>query len=401
MQEIGSQIAQHAERSPPRLRDRLNPLVVFSVITLLLVVAVLAAAELFLQWRKFPYEPPALLRPIFVDAGDGMLETDPFLAHDVETAANYQKFSRKKPPDTLRIAMLGGSSVCMLEDARLLKQWLVAEGYAASADNVEVLNLGVRGCGSDRAVVSAREALDYDVDALLLYAGHNEFISESNYNTYRQPGWLARKSKVVQLLTGNPWRPEPGKFYSKEEKQQVYKQFEQNLRSIEAMARDAGVPLVWGTVSTNLALAPKIYDSTVYSLEEVPREPWQQYKKGLELLSQSRFDEARAAFQKSIDESPRPFRATTRINEVLRATAAELSVPLADVERRVLERAPHGVPGISCPKGREFHIYQKLDGLFADHCHLNQRGRSILLETFAQVLVEELQRTKSRQEGEP
>jgi hypothetical protein len=396
VQENGSEVAQHTDQSPPRLRHRLNPLVVFSTITLLLVVVVLAAAELFLQWRGFPYEPSSLLGPHFVDAGGGMLETDPFLVHQVETAANYQKFSRKKPPDTLRIAMLGGSSVCLLEDARLLKQWLVAAGCAASEDNVELLNLGVRGCGSDRAVVSARQVLNYEVDALLLYAGHNEFISESNYNTYRQPGWLARESKVVQLLAGNPWRPEPGRLYSKEGKQQVYKQFEQNLRSIEAMARDAGVPLVWGTVSANLALAPKIYDSTMYPPAEVPQEPWREYKKGIDLLTQSRFDEARAAFQKSIDDSPRPFRATTEINEVLRATAAELSVPLADVERRVIERAPHGIPGIDCPKGPEFDKYRKLDGLFTDHCHLNQRGKRILLDAFAQVLVEELQQAKSR-----
>lgn len=345
-------------------------------------LAALLLVELALQWLGIPYSPDALLRPHFVAAGDGRIATDSFLAYEVEGGAYYQTFSKQKPPKTFRIAILGGSSVFLLQDAARLQRRLVDAGVA---EQVEVMNFGLCGCGTDRAVVSARQALQFDIDAMLVYSGHNDFISESNYKTYRQPGPLRRYSKLVQLCTGNPWLPEPGRFYSEAEKDEVYRQYEQNLRAIHAMTKEAGVPLIWGTVSPNLILPPMVYTSPEYDGLEVPQAPLEEHRRGLKLAEEEKFDEARRPLEQGIADSPRPWRATYRNNRILRDTAAELSIPLADVEQRVIDETPHGLPGLNM-----MQKYRHLEGLFNDHCHLNQRGNEILLDTFADVLIEQL-----------
>ena len=394
MQEYDSQIAEPEEsdgESPQQ--SNLKPLLFSSIITLVMVLIVLAVAEFYLHSAGFPYDPDSLRRPFFVDADDGMIETDPLFSQiDIETKGHKQKFSIKKPANTIRIAILGGSSVYRLgETVQGLKNRLAAAGIT---ENIEIMNLGVCGCGTDRALISARQVLEYDLDALLVYAGHNEFISESNRETYRQPSWIQRNSKVLQLFD-NPWRPEPGRLYSAAEKESTYRQYEKNLREIASLAQERKVPIVFGTVSANLVIPPKVYDAGLYQQSAVSPESGQHYKRGIGLLAEERFEEAKNAFQQSFAASDRPWRATTRNNEILRTTAAELSIPLADVEQRVIDQAPHGIPGINTI-AKVYPEYDGLEGFFDDHCHLNVQGNEILLDTFAEVLIEQLQPEAAR-----
>ena len=184
-------------------------------------------------------------------------------------------------------------------------------------------------------------------------------------------------------------------FTTTDEKREVYADFENNLRTIEALARKSEVLLILGTVSSNLAKRPLVYWNPKYRGLEMPQGAMDQYDRGVKLVGEQRIEEAKAAFQKSLADSPGPHRATTRINQILRETAAELALPLADVEQRVIAAAPHGLPGIDTASGdgvyyEEFEKYEHLNGLFRDHCHLNVRGNEILLDTFADVLIEEL-----------
>ncbi len=345
-------------------RSRLKLVIFTSIPTILLLLLI----ELVLHSIGIPYAPDALLRPHFVGMNSGMEETDAFL-DELEGGAFYQSFPHEKGRGVFRVAILGGSSVEKLGNAGLLQEKLLS---ANVAEKVEVLNFGLCGCGTDRALVSAAQALELDVDAILLYAGHNEFISESNYKTYKQPVWFLRSSRLLQLIAGNPWKPEPGRLYSHEQKEAVYSQFRKNLKLLNTMTEKAGVPLIWGTVASNLNAEPLLYDSEWYDPSELPQEPILEFRKGQRLLDLHRYQDAKHTLQKAIANSSRPFRATWRINQILRETAEELSVPVADVEQRVEENAPHGIPGWE---------------LFFDHCHLTLWGDTILLETFAEVLI--------------
>ena len=67
-----------------------------------------------------------------------------------------------------------------------------------------------------------------------------------------------------------------------------------------------------------------------------------------------------------------PFRATRRINAIIRQLSGELGVALADVDARVQAASPDGITG---------------SDLFIDHCHLNEIGNQIMLKAFAEQIV--------------
>ncbi|MBT7700129.1 MAG: hypothetical protein HN700_07530 [Verrucomicrobia bacterium] len=333
------------------------------------VVLVVLAAEFVLHRVGFPYDPGTLMRSHFVPAEAGWIVTRPLFTR-IETSACAQRIPQKRD-GMLRIALLGGSSVKLMGDATPLEERLEQE----LGRDVQILNFGLCGCGSDRALVAAREALQLDADAIALYSGHNEFISESNPRTYRQRGWLHRNSRILQLCIGNAWIPEPGKLYGPAEKQEIYAQFERNLRDLAGMCRDAGVPLVVGTVASNLRIPPIIYARELYEKTELPPEPMLEFQRGAALFGERRYTDAKRVLQQAIAASPRPWRATWQNNKILRDVAKELSVPLADVEQRIMDASPQGIPG---------------PDLFSDQCHLNGRGYGILADTFAEIVVREL-----------
>ncbi|MBT3297177.1 MAG: SGNH/GDSL hydrolase family protein [Verrucomicrobia bacterium] len=335
------------------------------------VVLVVLLAELALHLVGFPHDPETLLRAHFVPAGKGWMVTRPLYTR-IETSGHPQRLRREKGSAVLRVALLGGSSVRMMGDAPPLEEIL----ERALGKDVQILNFGLCGCGTDRALVSARQALKLDVDAILLYSGHNEFISESNRKTYQQRGWLHRHSKILQLCIGNAWIPEPGKLYSPAEKEAIYTRSEQNLRELSRLCRDADVPLVWGTVPANLRIPPLVYMKGQHGSGELAPEPMFEFQRGADLYNRERYPEAKQVLQQAIGASPRPWRATWRNNLILRDLARELGVPFADVEQHVSDASPQAIPGPS---------------LFTDHCHLNEDGYIILMKTFAEMLIQELQ----------
>src|SRR6185295_17690177 len=106
-----------------------------------------------------------------VEGRPGVLRTAPAKS----TAFLPQEFTERKPPRTLRIAAVGGSSIRKLEpEFRVLEQRLV-EAYAPRYDQVEVINAGAYSYGSARLARVADELLGYEPDVVILYEANNEF----------------------------------------------------------------------------------------------------------------------------------------------------------------------------------------------------------------------------------
>ena len=339
------------------------------------MVFALLAAEGFLRLALGPNTPAALRRPHFVVRADGMIETDVFLSCKIGYA-HHQAFPMRKSKDTFRVALLGGSSIEALGDADRLKDSLVA---AEVAERVEMMNFGLCGCGTDRVLLSAAQAIKLGADALLVYSGHNEFIDESDPATYRKPGWFHRHSRLYQMWAGPAWVPEPGRLYSDEDKEAVYEKFRGNLLELVRRARAEGKMLVLGTVACNFLTPPVPYTLDIYDASRLPHQPVATYKQALIHLSAGRISEADAALQEAVSACPRPWRVTERMNGILRQIAREHGVPMADVETQVRRRSPHGIPGYD---------------LFEDHAHLNETGNTILMDVFAATLVDALRRDK-------
>jgi len=177
----------------------------------------------------------------------------------------------------------------------------------------------------------------------------------------------------------------------------TYRHFEANLRDICRAGERSGVPVILSTVPVNVkGLAPfASLHRTDLSREDVRR--WEQahdrgkslekdgrfaeaiaaYEEALalddeyaELLFRlarchwklEKFDDARALYEKARDLDTLRFRADARINAAIRRVAAERAgagVTLADAQKAVQDKSPHGVPG---------------NEAFYEHVHLRFRG---------------------------
>lgn len=150
------------------------------------------------------YEPGAAL---VTRAGDTVRTTRPEL-HEQSWAM---------PAPGYRVAFVGDSTVWgQLPEA-------FAQGTTHDGSPIEVLNFGIRGAASDRALVEAQSAVDQDIDLLVVYVGHNE-VTEARINPFsRRPLWKREliaglfRTGTARLL--EPWigglrqaEPEAGTF---------------------------------------------------------------------------------------------------------------------------------------------------------------------------------------------
>lgn len=108
------------------------------------------------------------------------------------------------------------------------------------------------------------------------------------------------------------------------------------------------------------------------ALELDPRYAETHYERARTLLELGRAVEAKAAFQRAMEEDVCPLRAFPEMNQIVREVAAETATPLLDFAAYVEERAPDGIPGAE---------------QFVDHVHLHYDGYREL----AMLLVDELE----------
>src|SRR5207247_6842075 len=117
---------------------------------------------------------------------------------------NPQSFPAHKPAGGMRIACFGGSSTYGYPFApkgtfpNILAALLRA---ARPGRSVEVLNAGFRGGDSRRALMLMGELLRLDLDAIVVYSGHNEFLKFDYPSAWDlEPEFNPRVSLPPQLL---------------------------------------------------------------------------------------------------------------------------------------------------------------------------------------------------------
>ena len=365
--------------------------VLYTLLPVLLFFAALeGAARVFELWRP----------PLPVDLGQGfdensrlfvpkagnplVFQTNPRKA----VSFNHQEFRRRKPADTLRVFVLGGSSVKYLDYELPLLEDRLEEALPRYAQ-VEIINCGGLSYGSHRLVLIAAEVLSYAPDLVLVYSGHNEFeeleqldlagldllpvqrlldhsalyrLLRDRIASHRIAGLeqdRARRDVVDSIPDASKaWRHE----FSEEEVAERMAAYRANLTKIIEMCRERGVPVIIGTVPSNL-VKPAL-----------PGEAGEAYEAVLELFARERFEEGRALAQRILAGAIR-HQASDKENAIIRDLAREYDIPLADVEAAVTAAEPNHIPG---------------ETLFNDHCHLNPTGNKILARVYEQRILEVL-----------
>ncbi len=387
--ELGRRVRQQSHDPAPGVRGgrRMGwkKALLFSVVPLLVVLLTMEVGARVLElW----------LPPATVDFGHGFdpesrlfvpLPGNPrrCVTHPVKEAAFHrQSFENPKPKGTFRIAVIGESSVYRLARELPGLEQRLERTLAGRFRDVEILNAGGMSYGSQRLVPVSAEIVAYQPDLVFVYVGHNEFeeveqLTLASVETLALRRSLSRSAAFrffrdsLGLMTVRQWerdhnsrllsKPRPDwarawkhKFTGEDVRTRM-SAFRNNISMIISMCRQNNIPVIIGTVPSNL-VKPAL-----------PKEEWRKYQPVWDLLDKQQFEQAAVLGQNLLKEVAGRHQSSALENAIIRQLAAEYKIPLADVEAAVTAAEPHHVPG---------------ETLFADHCHLNEVGNRILIETY-------------------
>ncbi|KAB2909025.1 MAG: GDSL-type esterase/lipase family protein [Ignavibacteriales bacterium] len=362
----------------------------FYFITVLIPFLLLALVEVGLRLGGFGAIPP-----IFVPVP----ETDgKYLMMDHNFSKRYLKnagfnpttiddvFLKDKDPETFRIFVLGESSAAgfPFEPVGAFSRFLSFKlKLLYPAKKFEVVNLGIAALNSYAILDILDEMLAQKPDLVLIYAGHNEYygafgaasmvaLGESPGATrfFRTIGNLRIFQLLSSIFGSDASEPKGTQLMEALAKDKLVPkgsevfnagidQFNENLSEIFGKIRSAGIPVIAGTLASNLLDQPPFYPEFDGAGEV--------YKKGQQLYSEGKFSEAFTEFEKAKELDELRFRAPVEFNSIIRKTAEKEGVPVVAVDSMLATACSHGVIG------KEVMI---------DHLHPNLFGYKLMADLF-------------------
>lgn len=425
-----------SESSRPT-RGRLR---VFALLTFLLPFALLLLLEAGLSLAGFGQSYP-LFVPV-PDAPDYLRDNHQvvrrFMVDESKTPKLWLRpvyFERRKGPDTFRIFVQGGSSAegypygYVASPAGMLQQRLQR---TFPEKRIEVVTTAMSAVNSYTLLDFSGDILEHEPDAVVIYAGHNEYVGVlgvgSGYSVGRLRGvvlsflWL-RDTKLFQLGQRAMAALRPEETTRKKrtlmativaEKSIPYgsplyrrglEQYRANLRALLARYRKAGVPVFIGTVVSNERDQPPFvsghdpdadqgawrrrFDAGVEALETGdPATALEEldaavalddlnaeghYRRAQALDELGRYGEARQAYLAAKDRDELRFRAPEEINRILREVAEREGAHVVPVREAFARAARDGIVG---------------HDLMLEHLHPNLDGYFVMADAFYDALHE-------------
>jgi tetratricopeptide (TPR) repeat protein len=343
-------------------------------------------------------------------------------------------FLADKPPEALRIVVQGGSSAAgfpygkwaapagMLQQ-RLQRTWPTRQ--------VEVVTTAMSAVNSYTLLDFQDEILAIEPDAVVIYAGHNEFLGVlgvgSAYSSSLSPALtrLILRLRRLHVVEAAFRIAGPGDEAARETQEGTLmsriagerriplgsptfeagvRQFTENLARLLAGYRAAGVPVLIGTLAANERDQPPFVSAILppavagqwaeraraveeamadgrtdaalaaatglVELDGASADAW--YLLGRAAEADRRDREARLAFLAAKDRDELRFRAPEGFNDLIRHTAAANGATLVDVQGRLAAASPRGIIG---------------DGLMLEHLHPNLEGYFLMADAFYDALI--------------
>lgn len=385
-------------------------------------------------------------RDLFVRAQDGPDAPEVWRTSPEKLAFfDHQEFSAPKSADTYRVFALGGSTTAgrPYDSQVAFPAWLERYLAAAAPDRrFEVVNAGGISYASYRMVVLMRELVRYQPDLFVVYTGHNEFLEERTYSDiiHESPrlrklrlrlnglrsytlarqavrSMRASKSEPPSTLDADvttrleTWRGLDLYQRDEELRLSIVAHFEYNLRQIAAIARGAGVPLIFVKPISNLKDfspfksehgssvtaddRPRIdeflrkaraasdagdWDTSEALCEQATRlggdYALSRYEWGRALFALGRFEDAERALIAAKDLDVAPLRALEEQVEIVANVARDEGLRILDlptvVGKNSLTRYGHAIPGSE---------------VLLDHVHPTTEIHSLIAEGLLEFLV--------------
>jgi lysophospholipase L1-like esterase len=302
----------------------------------------------------------------------------------------FNPFLPQKPDGTFRVFALGGSTTAGFQYSfyygfpdRLQDR---LEAYIPDL-RVEVINLGMTAVNSYTLWDLKDHLLPLEPDAIVIYAGHNEYYGAfgagSTMYSLGNRIWLKRltlrlkNSALYSLLEGLIMRPPTGAdavaargrtmmaqvvgdrsiVFGDEVFEAGLSQFRTNISDVVETFAEKDIPVYLATVASNIRSQPPLGES------EVAMSAYAEAG----ALSGTDSTAALERFLRARDLDDIRFRAPSQVNEMVRDIATRSGVTLVDVEARFRAAAPDGVEG---------------EEQFVDHLHPTFEGYDRMAEAF-------------------
>ncbi|MBO6794691.1 MAG: SGNH/GDSL hydrolase family protein [Balneolaceae bacterium] len=301
-------------------------------------------------------------------------------------------FKKEKAPNTFRVFVFGGSSAVgfpynfyySFADQLEQKLLLRTEGV-----NIEVVNLGMTAVNSYVIHDLSKRVDDFEPDAIIIYAGHNEFYGSfgaastqfsvvNNVGIKRLILWL-KDWRLYQFLeslipadTGEQgdrrtMMAKVVKHADIKQDSEIFndgiQQFEANLGDVISSFTTKEIPVFIGTVASNLKDQDPLSDSQIALLA---------FEEGQSLFAAGDTTKALAKFIKAKELDEVRFRAPNAINEVIKGFADVAQVYIVDVKEVLRQNSESGIEDAS---------------LFIDHLHPNFNGHFIMADVFFEEIT--------------
>lgn len=355
---------------------------------------------------------------LFVDPG---ITTDEYLIPNSNFAARYffytktipspsnDVFLKNKPDNSYRVFAMGGSSAAGYPYgfngtySRVVRDVLQD---AMPNKTVEVINVGISAISSYTLFDQVDEIIEQKPDAILIYAGHNEFYGAlgvgSNENLGGFPAFVRFYLKLQNFKTFMFLRTiivDTGKWFAsffgdadvdkigtlmerivdsrsielgspKHELAMI--QFESNLNAIINKFKGKNIPVYIGSVASNLKdHAPFV---NITDGEQPPAQ--QVFDEAKEAYSDSTFTDALDKFTLAKDLDGLKFRAPSEINQVIHKTTQEhTNTHYVPVYEELARSTEDGIIGFE---------------LMLEHLHPNQEGYFLVGKAFSEKLLSDL-----------
>ncbi|MDP3147584.1 MAG: GDSL-type esterase/lipase family protein [Ignavibacteria bacterium] len=312
----------------------------------------------------------------------------------------FDPFDAVKKPGTFRVFVLGESSAAGFpyeptgSYSRYIRDRLQ---LVYPKQNIEVVNVSMAAINSIVIKDMLPEILKQEPDLILLYVGHNEYYgvfgaaSQSLFagnktmlslmlylNEYKTVQLLRNMMNTISFWFKGKEKPTGSTLMARMAKNNLvlyhsslYKtgltQFEGELADIVGMIKEKNVPLIMGTLTSNLKDQPPFI-----SINEKENESADHfYKLAQETLQKGNAAEAKKLFIKAKELDALRFRAPEEMNGIIKKIAGSNQIPLIDFETAFNNLSENNIVG---------------SNLMVDHLHPTLNGYQIFGKLFFEAM---------------
>jgi tetratricopeptide (TPR) repeat protein len=333
-----------------------------------------------------------------------------FFYTNVIPSPSIDVFLADKPENTYRVFAMGGSTAAGYPYGFNGTFSRVVDDVLQDAmpdKNVELVNVATSAINTYTLYDQLDEILEYKPDAIMIYAGHNEFYGAlgvgSNENLGAFPGFVRFYLKLQRFKTFLFLRNvlvDTGKWFSSTfsdgDKNQsgtlmerivasrsielgspkyelAMIQFESNISKIIETFEKEGIPVYISSISSNVKDHIPFVDIT----DGDQPSALNTFNEARKAYSDSSFVEAKQKYNYARDLDGLKFRAPSEINEIIRAKSSEYSNAIY-------------VPALETFEANSDHELVGFN-LMLEHLHPNEKGYFLIGKAFSKTILQDLE----------